>query len=84
MDPSGRSQCEIVVSDSGAGVPETSLPLLFDPFYRVSESREQHEGGTGLGLSISQKIVSLHEGTIQAANRNGAKGLVVRLLLPSA
>jgi two-component system sensor histidine kinase CpxA len=84
IDPTGRSQCEIVVADSGPGVPEASLPLLFDPFYRVSESREQQEGGTGLGLSISQKIVSLHDGTIQAANRNDAKGLMVRLLLPSA
>jgi len=84
IDTSGRSQCEIVVADSGPGVPEASLPLLFDPFYRVSESREQQEGGTGLGLSISQKIVDLHDGTIQAANRNDAKGLVIRLLLPSA
>ena len=83
IDPSGRTQCEIVVVDSGPGVPEASLPLLFDPFYRVSESREQQEDGTGLGLSISQKIVDLHHGTIQASNRNDVKGLMVRLTLPS-
>jgi two-component system, OmpR family, sensor histidine kinase CpxA len=82
-DASGRAQCEITVLDHGPGVPENSLPFLFDPFYRVSESRDLREGGTGLGLSISQKIVDLHRGTIHAANRKDGAGLQVRLVLPS-
>lgn len=83
QDALGHSQCEIVVRDHGPGVPEEALPYLFDPFYRVSESRDLREGGTGLGLSISQKIAVLHQGSICAANRAGASGLEVRLQLPS-
>jgi two-component system sensor histidine kinase CpxA len=84
LDDLSRARCEILVKDHGPGVPEDALPLLFDPFYRVSESRDLREGGTGLGLSISQKIVELHHGMISAANRKGGKGLEVRLSLPSA
>lgn len=81
---SGRRQCEISVMDNGPGVPEAALPLLFDPFYRVSESRDRQEGGTGLGLSISQRVATLHHGKIQAENRKDSTGLIVRLYLPAA
>lgn len=80
----GRKRCEIAFIDNGPGVPEAALPFLFDPFFRVSESRDRKEGGTGLGLSISQRIAILHHGTIQAENRKDSSGLVVRLYLPSA
>jgi len=81
---SGAARCEILVRDHGPGVPEQSLPFLFDPFYRVSESRDLREGGTGLGLSISQRIVELHRGSIEAANRTDDTGFEVRILLPFA
>ena len=81
-DPSGSMRCEIVVRDHGPGVAEKSLPFLFDPFYRASESRDLREGGTGLGLSISQRIVELHRGSIEARNRAGDAGFEVRVLLP--
>jgi two-component system sensor histidine kinase CpxA len=84
VDASNRMRCEILVRDHGPGVPEDALPFLFDPFYRVSESRDLREGGTGLGLSISQKIAELHQGTISATNRRDSAGLEVRLSLPSA
>jgi two-component system sensor histidine kinase CpxA len=80
----GGSRCEILVRDHGPGVPEQSLPFLFDPFYRASESRDLREGGTGLGLSISQRIVELHRGSIEAANRTDGTGFEVRILLPFA
>lgn len=83
-DRSGRGECEISIADNGPGVPESALPFIFDPFYRVSESRDRQEGGTGLGLSISQRIASLHYGKILAENRKNASGLVVKLLLPAA
>ena len=83
-DVEGHSRCEIAVIDCGPGVPDASLPFIFDPFYRVSESRDHDEGGTGLGLSIAQKIVDLHHGTIKATNRDDAKGLVIQLSFPSA
>jgi signal transduction histidine kinase len=74
---------EITVADHGPGVPKASLPFLFDPFYRVSESRVRNEGGTGLGLSISQRVANLHRGSIKAENRSGTSGLLVRLYLPA-
>ena len=83
-DAQGGRQCEVVVRDHGPGVPEESIPFLFDPFYRVSDPRDRREVGTGLGLSISQKIAELHHGTIRAANCREHKGLVVTLSLPSA
>lgn len=80
----GSTRCQIVVMDYGPGVPEHALPLLFDPFYRVSESRDRQEGGSGLGLSISQRVVTLHQGTITAENRSDGTGLVIRIDLPAA
>lgn len=78
-DPHGAS--EVFVEDRGPGVPEHAIPFLFDPFFRVSESRDLREGGTGLGLSISQRIAEFHHGSIHAQNRAGG-GLSVRLSLP--
>lgn len=80
----GKPWCEVTVRDNGPGVPPQSLAYLFDPFYRVSESRDLREGGTGLGLAISHKIAELHGGRVRAANRADGKGLEVNLLLPVA
>jgi len=54
----------VQVTDSGAGIPEEELPLLFERFYRVDKSRSRQLGGSGLGLSICQWIVSAHGGQI--------------------
>jgi len=81
---SGGRRCEILVRDHGPGVPEESLPFLFDPFYRASASRDLREGGTGLGLSISQRIAELHGGSIVAANLPHGEGFEVRVQLPLA
>jgi two-component system sensor histidine kinase CpxA len=76
--------CEVVVRDHGPGVPQEALPNLFDPFYRVSQSRDPSEGGTGLGLSISHKVAELHQGFVSASNRTDGQGLEVVLRLPCA
>jgi two-component system sensor histidine kinase CpxA len=70
----------IKVSDSGPGVPEEMLPRIFDPFFRVEESRETSAGGVGLGLSIARRAVLLHHGQIAA--RNLSPGLQVTITLP--
>ena len=74
----------IRVRDRGPGVPETALPQIFLPFYRVAEARDRQTGGTGIGLAISERAVRLHAGTVSAANAEGG-GLIVTLtfLLPS-
>jgi signal transduction histidine kinase len=75
------SYAEVAVRDHGPGVPESDLPDLFRPFYRVSNARERQTGGTGLGLAITKRAVSLHNGTITVANVQGG-GLIVEILLP--
>lgn len=70
------------VRDRGPGVPEESLPRLFDAFYRVESDRARASGGIGLGLSIARRAVELHKGTIRA--RNAHPGLEVELELPVA
>ncbi|ABF42845.1 periplasmic sensor signal transduction histidine kinase [Candidatus Koribacter versatilis Ellin345] len=72
---------EIRVRDHGPGVPPEALPRLFEPFYRVAESRSEKSGGRGLGLSIAQRAAAVHGGTVEAKNREGG-GLEVLVKLP--
>jgi two-component system NtrC family sensor kinase len=65
------------ISDTGEGIPEEKLPLVFEPFYTTKKIGH----GTGLGLSISRKIVEEHGGFIQAKNRS-EMGLTVSMFFP--
>ena len=69
------------ILDHGPGVPEAHLEQLFEPFYRVGESRDRQSGGGGIGLTIAERAVRLHQGRIEACNIAGA-GLQVRIQLP--
>jgi two-component system sensor histidine kinase CpxA len=71
----------ISVCDTGPGVPEAALEHLFDPFYRVEESRDRHSGGHGLGLAIAEAAVRRHRGEITARNRPG-RGLEIQISIP--
>src|SRR6516162_2638565 len=73
---------EVAVHDSGPGVPEKDLGLIFEPFYRVDAARE-HQGtaGEGLGLAIAARALAVHGGTISAHNMPGG-GLAVVVSLP--
>jgi signal transduction histidine kinase len=72
---------EIVVSDDGPGIPAEHLERVFEPFYRVEESRNRTTGGSGLGLSIAQNIALAHGGTLVLQNR-AVYGLDATLGLP--
>jgi two-component system sensor histidine kinase CpxA len=74
----GRALVDI--RDHGPGVPEETLPRLFDAFYRVESDRNRLSGGIGLGLSIARRAIELHKGQIRA--RNAQPGLEVELELP--
>jgi signal transduction histidine kinase len=71
----------VAVRDCGPGVPVEALQRLFEPFYRVAESRSEKSGGRGLGLSISQRAAAAHGGTVTARNREGG-GLEIEVSLP--
>ncbi len=77
------SQAVVQVTDSGPGVPEDSLDKLFRPFYRIDDARGRQTGGVGLGLAITVRAVSLHGGSVIAANRPEG-GLMVEIRLPLA
>jgi signal transduction histidine kinase len=65
-----ETDVSIVIQDTGVGIPEESIPHLFEKFYRVRE----HEGkaqGTGLGLSISKQIIQGHNGRIEVKSKMG-------------
>lgn len=71
----------ISVRDHGTGVPEESLPSIFDPFYRVEKDRGRTSGGVGLGLAIAKRAIELHQGTMRA--QNVKPGLRVEIDLPA-
>jgi signal transduction histidine kinase len=66
---------EIVVRDTGVGIPPERLDRVFAPFYTTREK------GTGLGLPIVQKTIAEHDGTIEVTSRVG-EGTAFRILLP--
>ncbi len=70
---------KIAVRDHGPGVPEETLPRLFDAFYRVDSDRNRLSGGVGLGLAIARRAVELHNGFLRA--RNADPGLRVEIEL---
>jgi signal transduction histidine kinase len=69
----------LTVRDTGPGIPEQHLPLIFERFFKVDAARKA-AGGSGLGLSIVKAIVERHGGRITARNDNGA---VFEIVLPS-
>jgi two-component system OmpR family sensor kinase len=72
----------ILIRDQGPGVPDKDLERIFEPFYRVAESRDRDTGGEGIGLAITAQVMKAHGGSARAANaRRG--GLEVRLSLPT-
>ena len=75
-----RSGVELVVTDTGIGIPEKDRPRVFERFYRVDKARSRELGGTGLGLAIVKHIVEGHGGQIRVEGHvpNGSR-FVVRL-----
>ncbi len=72
---------KILIDDIGPGIAKDSLEDVFQPFYRLEDSRNRETGGTGLGLSVARTIVRAHGGDICLHNRLQG-GLCVEVRLP--
>ena len=77
----GKTQ--IVVADTGIGIPSTELSRIFERFYRVDKTRSREMGGTGLGLSIVKHVIERMNGTVSVKSELG-KGSTFTIILPLA
>lgn len=60
---------EIVVKDTGKGIPPEDLPHIFERFYRADKSRNRMTGGAGIGLTIAKAIIEAHKGKVQVKSK---------------
>jgi two-component system phosphate regulon sensor histidine kinase PhoR len=74
-------ETEIVLEDTGTGIPKEHIPRIFERFYVVDKSHSRRMGGTGLGLSIVKHIVQAHHGKINIESEVG-RGTKVIMVLP--
>jgi two-component system, OmpR family, manganese sensing sensor histidine kinase len=90
----GEAYLQVLVQDTGSGIPESALPHVFERFYRVDPARTRTEAqaidterapsvnsGTGLGLAIAKAICETHQGQIRVESQLG-QGTTFRILLP--
>ena len=69
------------VLDEGPGVPADATERIFEPFFRLDESRDHQSDGQGIGLAIAARVMELHGGSATASNRPEG-GLEVALTVP--
>ncbi|CAM3783561.1 ATP-binding protein [Rheinheimera salexigens] len=72
---------QLQITDQGPGIEAHLLTAIFEPFYRVSDSRTSNTGGTGLGLAIVAKIIRQHGGTV-LASKISETGLCITIQIP--
>jgi len=73
---------EIVVSDSGEGIPPDFLPAVFEPFRQADGSPTREHDGLGLGLAIVKQVVDAHGGTIDVLSGGRGQGATFTVRLP--
>lgn len=78
---SGENEAILRVKDSGIGIPQDDLPLIFDRFYRVHCQETEKIEGSGLGLSIVKPVIEQHKGRLEVESEVG-KGSCFTISLP--
>src|SRR4030095_15287445 len=73
---------ELVVSDTGVGIPSQELPHVFERFHRVRGTEGRTHEGTGIGLALVNEVVKLHGGEVTAASEPG-QGSVFTVRIPT-
>jgi two-component system osmolarity sensor histidine kinase EnvZ len=79
----GPRSIEILIDDDGPGVPEQDRETVFQPFFRLENSRNASTGGIGLGLTIARDVMLSHGGTL-TLDRSPHGGLRARCALPAS
>ena len=82
LNPPADGHILVTVEDEGPGLPPDELERIFEPFYRVENSRNRETGGTGLGLPIARNILRAHGGDVVLANQAGG-GARAAVTLPT-
>ena len=77
-----NSHLEIIVSDTGQGIPAEFLPHVFDRFRQADQKTSRQHGGMGLGLAIVRHLVEMHGGTVSAHSEGEGKGATFTVTLP--
>ncbi len=77
-----KEQLQIIIADSGPGIPEEERERIFKPFVRGEASRSRDTGGNGLGLSIARNIAHAHGGELVLRGGEGGFGLEAVVSLP--
>ncbi len=72
---------EIIVSDTGEGIPDDQIPRLTERFFRVNRGRAREDGGVGLGLAIVKHVLGRHDGELGITSELG-KGSEFRCRFP--
>lgn len=67
-----ESQAEIVVSDTGIGIPDHELEKVFEPFHQVDSTMARAKDGSGLGLTLSARLIHMHGGDVTVQSEMGA------------
>ncbi len=79
-----NSHIDIVVTDTGRGIPSEFLPHVFERFRQADASITRQHGGLGIGLALVKQLVELHAGSVHAASPGVGKGATFTISLPVA
>ncbi len=78
----GESSAQVIVQDTGVGIPAEALPYVFERFFRVDRSRARSSGGSGIGLTIARHLVWAMGGEMRAASAGPGQGSTFAFTLP--
>lgn len=75
-------ELQVVVRDTGSGIPANALPNVFDMFSQVSSTADQASGGLGIGLALVKALVEMHRGRVSASSDGLDQGATFTVVLP--